>query len=102
MTLDTSHSTLRFDNIQSVKHVGLHLRNEVFTHGQLYGTLSWCISNLKIKISINNHFWVYYIFTGLSILLSHIALILCTEVNQETATYNCPCVNTAFLRSNPT
>ena len=50
MTLDTSLLTLRFDNIQSVKHVGLHLRNEVFTHGQLYETLSWCTSNLKIKV----------------------------------------------------
>ena len=34
---------------QSVKHVGLHLRNEVFTHGQLYVALSWCTSSLRIK-----------------------------------------------------
>ena len=43
-----------------------------------------------------------FLVTGLSTLLSHIALILCTEVTQETATYNCLCVNTAFLASNPT
>ena len=34
---------------QSVKHVGLHLRNEVFTHGQLYVALPWCTSSLRIK-----------------------------------------------------
>ena len=27
--------------------------------------------------------------------------MLCTDVTFDTATYNCPCVNTAFLRSNP-
>ena len=56
MTLDTSRSTLRINNQflqsqgQSVKHVGLHLRDEVFTHGKLYVALSWCPSSLKIKV----------------------------------------------------
>ena len=43
-----------------------------------------------------------FLVTGCADLLSHIALMLCTEVTREIATYNCPCVNTAFLRSNPT
>ena len=34
---------------QSVKHVGLHLRNKVFTHGQLYVALSRCTSSFRIK-----------------------------------------------------
>ena len=34
---------------QSVKYVGLHLRNEVFTHSQLYIALSQCTSSLRIK-----------------------------------------------------
>ena len=56
---------------------------------------------IKYQSIITSGYTIFSV-TGLSILLSHIALILCTEVTQETATYNCPCVNTAFLRSNPT
>ena len=33
-----------------MKHVGLHLRDAVFTHGQLCVALSWCTSSLKIKV----------------------------------------------------
>ena len=43
-----------------------------------------------------------FLVTGESNLLSQIALILCTDVTPEIATYNCLCVNTAFLRSNLT
>ena len=43
-----------------------------------------------------------FLVTGFSILLSHITLMLCTEVTHDIPTYNCPCVNTAFRTSNPT
>ena len=35
---------------QSVQHVGLDLQNPVFTHGQLYVTLSRCTSAANIKV----------------------------------------------------
>jgi hypothetical protein len=38
---------------QSVKHVGIDLRNPVFTHGQLYVALSWCTSSCRIKVLLD-------------------------------------------------
>ena len=35
---------------QSVKHVGLDLRYPVFTHGQLYVTVSRCTLSDRIKV----------------------------------------------------
>jgi hypothetical protein len=35
---------------QSVKHVGIDLRNPVFAHGQLYVALSRCTSSSRIKV----------------------------------------------------
>ena len=35
---------------QSVQHVGLDLRNPVFTHGQLYVALSRCTSAANVKV----------------------------------------------------
>jgi hypothetical protein len=35
---------------QSLKNVGIDLRNPVFTHGQLYVALSRCTSSRRIKV----------------------------------------------------
>ena len=35
---------------QSVKHVGIDLRNPVFTHGQLYVALFRCTSSANVKV----------------------------------------------------
>ena len=42
-----------------------------------------------------------FLVTGQANLLSHIALISYTDVTWDTPTYNCPCVKTGFLGSNP-
>ena len=41
--------------------------------------------NIKIQLIITSGYTMFLV-TGLSTLLSHIALILCTEVTRETAT----------------
>ena len=38
---------------QSVKHVGIDLRNPVFTHGQLYVALSRCTSSQRVKVLLS-------------------------------------------------
>ena len=40
---------------QTIKYVGLDLRNPVFTHGQLYVALSRVQSKNNISILVNDH-----------------------------------------------
>ena len=39
---------------QSVDHIGLDLRTDVFTHGQLYVALSRCTSGRRVKALFKN------------------------------------------------
>ena len=39
---------------QSVRSVGINLRQPVFTHGQLYVALSRCISSANVKVVVRD------------------------------------------------
>ena len=39
---------------QSLKHVGLDLRTPIFSHGQLYVTLSRCTSGNHLKVLLQD------------------------------------------------
>ncbi|KAL1673685.1 helicase [Schizophyllum commune] len=39
---------------QSVRSVGINLRQPVFTHGQLYNALSRCTSSANVKVVVRD------------------------------------------------